>query len=69
MVAHRLGGNAQGRRDRLSGSTTRRQGKDLSIFALALPICDQFNDAALSVIAEPSSYDRPPNPRGVPINR
>jgi hypothetical protein len=38
---------------------TYREILEKSIFPLNLPICDQSDDTALSLIAEPSSYDRP----------
>ena len=51
----------------MDGDLTYRRDPGKSIFALTLPIGDPFDDTALSVIAAPSSYDRPVHPSGVPI--
>jgi signal transduction histidine kinase len=53
----------------MDGDLTYRRDPGKSIFALTLPISDPFDDTALSVIAAPSSYDRPVHPSGVPIGR
>jgi signal transduction histidine kinase len=53
----------------MDGDLTYRRDPGKSIFALTLPIGDPFDDTALSVIAAPSSYDRPVHPSGVPIGR
>ena len=53
----------------MDGDLTYRSDPGKSIFALTLPISDPFDDTALSVIAAPSSYDRPVHPSGVPIGR
>jgi signal transduction histidine kinase len=53
----------------MDGDLIYRRDPGKSIFALTLPLGDQFDDTALSAIAAPSSHGGPIHPNGVPISQ